>query len=141
MKISFISGSDVVEVVPEPPKISKPPKQKSPSPVPAEGAGDSLSIEETNKLRAKLGLKPLEVGPSTSTSSSTPKEDNDEPVSEEVKDLKKVKDDLGEFYHKPAGAFNEKSEIELLREKLQARKDKRKIEEKLKKIKTLGETN
>lgn len=55
-------------------------------------------------------------------------------------DLQKVKDDWGEFYHKPAGFHNEKSEVELLREKLQARKEKRKIEEKLKRIKTLGES-
>lgn len=138
---SSFSGSDVVEVIPEPPKTSKPAKQKSPSPIPTEGAGDSLSIEETNKLRAKLGLKPLEVGPSTSSSTSVAKEDNDEPVNEEVADLKKVKDDLGEFYHKPAGQYNEKTEVELLREKIQARKDKRKIEDKLKRIKTLGESD
>jgi U4/U6.U5 tri-snRNP-associated protein 1 len=64
-----ISGSDVVEVIsiPDPPNISKSSKRaksKSLSPIPNDGAGDVLSIEETNKLRAKLGLKPLEVGPS-----------------------------------------------------------------------------
>lgn len=31
------------------------------SPQPSSSNADSLSIEETNKLRAKLGLKPLEV--------------------------------------------------------------------------------
>jgi U4/U6.U5 tri-snRNP-associated protein 1 len=55
--------------------------------------------------------------------------------------LRKVKDDLGEFYHKPAGQYNEKTECEILREKIQARKEKRKIEEKLKRIKTLAESD
>lgn len=138
---SFV-GSDVVEVIPTAPDPPKAARKKSLSPVPADGAGDCLSIEETNKLRAKLGLKPLDVGPSTSTASSAPaKDDKDEPEDKEVADLKKVKDDWGEFYHKPAGVFNEKSEVELLREKIASKKEKRKIEEKLARIKTLGESD
>ena len=36
--------------------------ERDPSPVAASSsAQESLSIEETNKLRAKLGLKPLQV--------------------------------------------------------------------------------
>lgn len=147
----FFSGSDVVEVpieVPEPPvisetKSSKQRKSRSLSPIPADGAGDVLSIEATNKLRAKLGLKPLEVGPSdiTQPSSSSNKNDEKEEKDESVSDLRKIKDDWGEFYHKPAGQFNEKTEVELLREKIQAKRDKRKIEEKLARIKTLGESD
>lgn len=139
----LISGSDVVEVpiAPAPPIISKPTKpSRSPSPVPAEGAGDCLSIEDTNKLRAKLGLKPLEVGPSVTESANTRNDENEE-RDEATADLKKVKDDWGEFFHKPAGQFNEKSEVEKLREKLQAKRDKRKIEQKLARFKTLGESD
>uniref|UniRef100_A0A8W7PD92 U4/U6.U5 tri-snRNP-associated protein 1 n=1 Tax=Anopheles coluzzii TaxID=1518534 RepID=A0A8W7PD92_ANOCL len=47
---------------PPPPKASGSSSKRSGSPIPENGAGDSLSIEETNKLRAKLGLRPLEVG-------------------------------------------------------------------------------
>lgn len=99
-----------------------------------------LSIEETNKLRAKLGLKPLEVGPSEV---AQPKKDEKEEKEkdESIGDLRKVKDDWGEFYHKPAGVFNEKTEVELLREKIAAKREKRKIEEKLARIKTLGESD
>lgn len=153
LNIKPLSGSDVVEVPFEPPKppvISDPKpsrsrqKSRSLSPIPADGAGDVLSIEETNKLRAKLGLKPLEVGSSdvtkTSSGSSNKKDENEE-KDPTVGDLKKIKDDWGEFYHKPAGQFNEKTEAELLREKIQAKRDKRKIEEKLARIKTLGESD
>ena len=113
---------------------------KSPSPIPTEGAGDVLSIEATNKLRAKLGLKPLEVGPSVTASANSRNDDNEE-KDEATADLKKVKDDWGEFYHKPAGQFNEKSDVEKMREKIQSKRDKRKIEEKLARIKTLGESD
>lgn len=129
-------------MAPEPPIISKPskPPSRSPSPVPAEGAGDVLSIEDTNKLRAKLGLKPLEVGPSVTASANSRNDENEE-RDEATADLKRVKDDWGEFYHKPAGVFNEKTEVELLREKIQAKRDKRKIELKLARTKTLGESD
>lgn len=143
IKVNFISGSDVVEVpmAPEPPVISKPTKpSRSPSPIPAEGAGDCLSIEATNKLRAKLGLKPLEVGPSVTAPASSRNEEIEE-KDEATQDLKKVKDDWGEFYHKPAGQFNEKSDVEKLREKIQSKRDKRKIEQKLASVKTLGESD
>ncbi|CAK9823212.1 U4/U6.U5 tri-snRNP-associated protein 1 [Anthophora retusa] len=123
-----------VEIVnaPPPPKISKsshpstppPPeisKQRSPSPNKGGGTQTSLSIEETNKLRAKLGLKPLEVD-------STPKDDPN-----------KIKDDLGEFYHKPAPDVNEKLRSQKLKEKIGTQKQKRLIEANLAKIKSLGD--
>lgn len=101
-----------------------------------------LSIAETNKLRAKLGLKPLEVGPSeVQQSTSSKKDEPEEPRDELAVGLKKVKDDWGEFYHKPAGQFNEKTEVEILREKIQAKRDKRKIDAKLARVKTLGESD
>ncbi|CAL1684383.1 unnamed protein product [Lasius platythorax] len=123
-----------VEIVnaPPPPKISKlshpstppPPeisKQRSPSPVKGGASQASLSIEETNKLRAKLGLKPLDVD-------NTPKDDPN-----------KIKDDLGEFYHKPAPNNNEKIKAQKLREKIGTQKEKRQIEANLSRVKNLGE--
>lgn len=103
---------------PPPPEISK---QRSPSPAKGGASQASLSIEETNKLRAKLGLKPLEVD-------NTPKDDPN-----------KIKDDLGEFYHKPAPNNNEKIRAQKLREKIGTQKEKRQIETSLSKVKTLGE--
>ncbi|XP_055613149.1 U4/U6.U5 tri-snRNP-associated protein 1-like [Uranotaenia lowii] len=126
---------------PPPIKISRrrspsPPKrQKSMSPIPENGAGDCLSIEETNKLRAKLGLKPLETGPSENSTAS--KRDEDEPSSTKKDNL--IKDDWGEFYHKPAANLAEKTKESKIRDKLKERKEKRAVEEKLKKVKTLGE--
>ncbi|KAF7988954.1 hypothetical protein HCN44_007264 [Aphidius gifuensis] len=132
-----------VEIVsaPPPPKISKtshdptppPPeistKQRSQSPPPSSSSQKnnnnsqaSLSIEETNRVRATLGLKPLEVNTTSS---------KDEP--------NKLKDDLGEFYHKPAINNAEIQRTEKLKEKLNLTKDKRKIETSLLKIKPLGE--
>lgn len=123
-----------VEIVnaPPPPKISKsshpstppPPeisKQRSPSPNKGGGGQSSLSIEETNKLRAKLGLKPLEVD-------STSKDDPN-----------KIRDDLGEFYHKPAPDVNEKLKTQKLKEKIGIQKQKRLIEANLAKVKSLGD--
>lgn len=107
------------------------------SPIPENGAGDCLSIEETNKLRAKLGLKPLEMdsGPSMpSTSADTGKAPGQ-------KDLASYKDEWGEFLHKPADNLKEKAKAEKLREKLKQRKEKRFLEERLARIKTLGESD
>lgn len=85
------------------------------------GSTESLSIEETNKLRAKLGLKPLSQ---SSTSADG-----------------KRKDDLGEFYHKPAENLASKAEQEKIRKKLQEHKEKRKVDGKLAKVKLLGESD
>lgn len=79
-------------------------------------------------MRAKLGLKPLDI------SSKEIKTDDSK------SDLHKIKDDLGEFYHKPAVSLAEKAQQEKLRTKLSERKEKRKLENKLTKIKTLGES-
>ncbi|XP_049868009.1 U4/U6.U5 tri-snRNP-associated protein 1 isoform X2 [Pectinophora gossypiella] len=94
-------------------------RDKSPENAAGGGAQESLSIEETNRLRAKLGLKPLEVN---------------EPPAEDGK----IKDDLGEFYHKPAANIAQQKKSEKIRERLEQRKEKRKIEQKLQ-ITTLGE--
>ncbi|XP_014432294.2 U4/U6.U5 tri-snRNP-associated protein 1 isoform X2 [Pelodiscus sinensis] len=76
----------------------------------------SLSIEETNKLRAKLGLKPLEVNAIKKEVGS--KED---PVAAEVINPIVLK------------------QREEIREKLAAAKEKRLLNQKLGKIKSLGE--
>ncbi len=67
-------------VVPPPPKISQEETKSSDT---------SLSIEETNKLRVKLGLKPLAVA-----SENSRKDDKKEAFGGV---------DMGEFVHKPAG--------------------------------------
>ncbi|XP_058447937.1 U4/U6.U5 tri-snRNP-associated protein 1 isoform X2 [Malaya genurostris] len=124
---------------PSPVKSSR---QRSMSPIPENGAGDVLSIVETNKLRAKLGLKPLEVGPSDGTVSASAEKERDEEAPKNEKtghSYEKIKDDWGEFYHKPALNQAEKTKEEKIREKLKERKEKRAVEDKLKKNKTLGE--
>ncbi|XP_075425917.1 U4/U6.U5 tri-snRNP-associated protein 1 [Ascaphus truei] len=84
---------------------------------PKSAAGDSsLSIEETNKLRAKLGLKPLELH--TSKTECGSKED---PVAAAVIN--------------PLALRHQQE----LREKLAAAKEKRLLNKKLGKIKSLGD--
>jgi len=97
--------ADDVVVVPPPPKISRPCTPPPPaissgeSPVaPVSSKSDqSLSIEETNKLRARLGLKPLRIEDIPAF-----KDDGTE-VKKEVE--KEGGTDMGEFVHKPAGKF------------------------------------
>ena len=115
---------------------------RSPSPIPENGAVDSLSIEETNKLRAKLGLKPLEVdsGPSRPATSSAAAVEAKK-VQPGEKELSSYKDEWGEFLHKPASNLKEKAEAEKMREKLKQRKEKRFLEEQLARIRTLGESD
>jgi len=68
-----------------------------------------------------LGLKPLEID-------NTSKDDPS-----------KIKDDLGEFYHKPAPNNSDKVKAQKLREKIGTRREKRQIEANLSKVKNLGE--
>ncbi|EDW64440.1 U4/U6.U5 tri-snRNP-associated protein 1 [Drosophila virilis] len=118
-------------------------RSRSHSPIPESGAGDVLSIAETNKLRAKLGLKPLEVetGPSKSAPSASSSSQPENKRSATDKDLSSYKDEWGEFLHKPADNIKEKKEAEKLREKLKQRKEKRFLEERLARIRTLGESD
>lgn len=119
-------------------------RSRSQSPIPENGAGDVLSIAETNKLRAKLGLKPLEMDsgpskPAPSTSSSSGQQESKKSGTD--KDLSSYKDEWGEFLHKPADNIKDKKEAEKLREKLKQRKEKRFLEERLARIRTLGESD
>lgn len=96
-------------------------KIKSPSPPPQPTSKDeSLSIEDTNKLREKLGLKPLQVGGAS--------EGNEEKGYADREDV-----------HKPASNISEKKHTDKMREKMDAIREKRKINQKLKKVKGLGE--
>ncbi|XP_074087130.1 U4/U6.U5 tri-snRNP-associated protein 1 [Macrotis lagotis] len=81
------------------------------------GDASSLSIEETNKLRAKLGLKPLEVVAVKKEAAGT----KEEPVLADVINPMALR------------------QREELREKLAAAKEKRLLNQKLGKIKTLGD--
>ncbi|GFS60678.1 hypothetical protein NPIL_117051 [Nephila pilipes] len=85
----------------------------------------SLSIAETNKLRAKLGLKPLDVG------DDTPGNENEE---------KEISKQPAEVFVKTEN-LSEKKRSEDLREKLKVIKEKRAIEEKLKKTKGIADSD
>ncbi|XP_069752335.1 LOW QUALITY PROTEIN: U4/U6.U5 tri-snRNP-associated protein 1 [Narcine bancroftii] len=93
-------------------------KVEEPGPGPKSAGGNaSLSIEETNKLRAKLGLKPLEVQESKKSESGT--KENPEVV--------------------PAINPIVSKEQEDIRVKLAALKEKRLLNQKLGKVKCLGD--
>lgn len=84
---------------------------------PQSASGDaSLSIEETNKLRAKLGLKPLELN-------------------ENKKELGTKEEPMVAETINPVVIQQQKE----MREKLAALKEKRKLNQKLGKVKTLAE--
>lgn len=79
------------------------------------GDGTSLSIEETNKLRIKLGLKPLDVnGAGGATAGGETKKDD--------------------FVHQPPENISSKMKQEKIKEKLKQMKKKREINKKLGKV-------
>ncbi|XP_031562153.1 U4/U6.U5 tri-snRNP-associated protein 1-like [Actinia tenebrosa] len=96
--------------------ISEPPSNQR------AGGDVSLSIEETNKMRIKLGLKPLQV-------------DDSSDKSEEKKTS--LLDDV----HVPAINIREKEEQEKMRRKLEEIREKRKLYKKLNKVKVLGDSD
>lgn len=84
-------------------------------PVPEGGKShESLSIEETNKLRIKLGLKPLQLNDGADTEGGTSKEE--------------------EFVHKPAEDLWNKKKQDEIRQKLLIAKEKRLQQKKLAKV-------
>ncbi|KAK6181096.1 hypothetical protein SNE40_009028 [Patella caerulea] len=87
------------------------------------GGGESLSVEETNRLRAKLGLKPLDVGGSSGAGNDGAPVSKDEDV------------------HAPAVNWAEQKKTESLREKMAVMREKRLINQKLGKVKTLGDSD
>merc|ERR1712096_216192 len=84
------------------------------------GFQESMSIEATNKLRAELGLAPLEVGGEGGEGDEEKKQD---------------------FVHKPAQNMSKKAAEEKLREKIRVAQEKRKLNKKFNKIKGLGESD
>ncbi|XP_059811203.1 U4/U6.U5 tri-snRNP-associated protein 1 [Hypanus sabinus] len=93
-------------------------KAEEPAPGPKSASGNaSLSIEETNKLRAKLGLKPLEVQESKKSETGTKEDPVVVPAVNPI--ISKEQEDI--------------------RVKLAALKEKRLLNQKLGKVKTLGD--
>ncbi|GAB6024338.1 hypothetical protein CHUAL_009507 [Chamberlinius hualienensis] len=80
-----------------------------------------------SKLRAKLGLKPLDVNDGASSSTSAANAED-----EEKKD---------EFVHKPAENISDKLYMEKLREKINMMKEKRRLHQKFSKVKGLGDSD
>lgn len=98
------------------------------------GSSDSLSIEETNKLRAKLGLKPLTI--TDNKKSETTTTDSSADVNSKKKYIDK--DTNQEFEHMPAQNLAEKKEAKTFKEKLEQQREKRKLLEKLSTTKSIG---
>lgn len=129
-----MAGSDVVEIIPDDSYSAPPTKTNNDkSPESSSQGVESLSIDETNKLRAKLGLKPLEIGSASSSSGNN--------AGSKTQSDGKKKDDLGEFYHKPAENLQQKAQQEKIRNKLAEAKEKRQLHNKYAKVKTLGESD
>ncbi|XP_019850472.1 PREDICTED: U4/U6.U5 tri-snRNP-associated protein 1-like [Amphimedon queenslandica] len=102
------------------------------------GAGLELSIEETNKLRLQLGLKPLDVGPRTGGESKEgEKTDNDtkDNEEEEEEEAPKKKEDV----HVPAKNIGEEKKAEKIREKLELMRESRNLARKLATVRGLGQ--
>ena len=89
----------------------------------------SLSVEETNKLRAKLGLKPLNVDK---------KEEEDE-QSDQPGVL--IPGDRDKTRHLAPEHWGHRDQAKKLREKLTVNKEKRKVNTKLMAVKGLGESD
>ncbi|KAJ8931891.1 hypothetical protein NQ314_015160 [Rhamnusium bicolor] len=97
--------SDVVEIIQDDSPPPAPTRLSDRAPEASGQSAESLTIDETNRLRAKLGLKPLDIG--TSSSSTSGNSSNFK-----RRDDGKRKDDLGEFYHKPAENLQHKAQQE-----------------------------
>jgi len=89
----------------------------------ASGDGSSLSIEETNRLRAKLGLKPLDVPDAKGAGGDDGKPKKSEGV------------------HRPPVNLSEIKKTEKLKEKMENRKRQRELSSKLSRVKGLGESD
>jgi len=89
----------------------------------------SLSVEETNKLRAKLGLKPLNI---------TQKDEEDD-KSDQPGVL--IPGDRNKTRHLAPEHWGQRDQAKKLREKLEVNRSKRKLNTKLQVIKGLGESD
>ncbi|CAB3399413.1 unnamed protein product [Caenorhabditis bovis] len=106
-------------------KAVKPKKEDEDNGEPA----DSMSIEETNKLRASLGLAPLQV------------EENKERDADDGTGEKIYNEDGFEFRHRKAENWAEKKRENELKEKLEVAKKKRDIYSKVLRTKGLAESD
>jgi U4/U6.U5 tri-snRNP-associated protein 1 len=128
--VTFGFCSDGLMVAPPPPKISRSSPPSSGTSGAASSSGDnSLSIEETNKLRARLGLKPLQPAASEVEKGSSTK------TAAELMGGK----DMGEFVHKPAESLSQRKKEEKIRSRLTERKEKRAIEAKLSAVRGIAD--
>ncbi|KRY86123.1 U4/U6.U5 tri-snRNP-associated protein 1 [Trichinella pseudospiralis] len=96
----------------------------------------SLSIEETNKLREKLGLAPLKMEETKEEEERTVITDDGTTVVEKV-----VSVDGKEFVHRPALNVTEKKAQDLFKEKLQVQKERRMLHDRLLNVKSLAESD
>ena len=90
----------------------------------------SLSVEETNKLRAKLGLKPLKVN----TEEAEVDENSDQPGV-------LIPGDRNKTRHLAPDHWGQRDYQKKMREKLTVTKEKRKINTKLSVVKGLGDSD
>ncbi|VDO29397.1 unnamed protein product [Haemonchus placei] len=101
-------------------------RSRSSSPKPKNA--ESLSIEETNKLRAKLGLAPLEM--------------NDGPKARESEDGTTVHVEDGfEFRHKKPENWSDKKKEQEMKEKIEIAKKKRQVYERVLIAKSVAESD
>ena len=89
-----------------------------------DGSAESMSIEETNAMRAKLGLAPLEI--------TTGEARDDGTI---------LAEDGTAFRHVAAESLTDKKKQEKLKLKINERRNKRDIEKRLNKVKGLGESD
>lgn len=101
-------------------------------------SAESLSIEETNKLRKQLGLAPLELDnnkPEEQASDSGGGGEDNEPPPALGDDEELFTEDGVSIVHKRPKNWSELKEESQLKEKLEAMRQKRAIESKLLKVK------
>jgi len=113
------------EYEPPPSKLALKEEHDFPPEQPTQSKSESsLSIEETNKLRERLGLKPLQVSGGEAAGSSQSQEYSKR-----------------EDVHRPPENLKDQAYVQKLREKIAMQKEKRKIQDKLRNVKTLGESD
>lgn len=95
---------------------------------------ESISIEETNKLRASLGLPPLELD-------DKPKVKSPENGEESKNGEKVIVEDGMEFVHKAPESWTQKKINDKLKEKIETSKEKRRIQSKVLKHKGLADSD
>eukprot|EP00096_Caligus_rogercresseyi_P006879 TRINITY_DN2385_c0_g1_i1.p1 TRINITY_DN2385_c0_g1~~TRINITY_DN2385_c0_g1_i1.p1 ORF type:complete len:865 (+),score=360.53 TRINITY_DN2385_c0_g1_i1:3-2597(+) len=120
--------------IPSPPSTNKfqQPQKQQPE---EESFKESLSIEQTNKLREKLGLKPL------NTEKGPPPPKSDAPLSSEFSQYEVIPSSLKNERHRPPENLGEVSRTERIRRRIQERREKRKQESKLLLVRGLGDSD